>query len=164
MTRLSCHRFRSDEVRLWLSVLAYNLGNLWRRVPSGPGAAAEDRQLVAHEFAAAVGKDRGQADQARAVLLVDAGGESSDQAAVWGDGRKDRRPAGGDGIDAGDGRSEIRRPGVEGRRGFCGMHWKGGVCGFWFLAAGRKWRWEEPKTAPKAKTATRGHKGRRLGV
>jgi hypothetical protein len=32
MTRLSCHRFRSNEVRLWLSVLAYNLGNLWRLV------------------------------------------------------------------------------------------------------------------------------------
>ena len=31
MTRLSCHRFRANEVRLWLSVLAYNLGNLWRR-------------------------------------------------------------------------------------------------------------------------------------
>ena len=32
MTRLSCHRFRSNEVRLWLSVIAYNLGNLWRRL------------------------------------------------------------------------------------------------------------------------------------
>ena len=32
MTRLSCHRFRSNEVRLQLSVLAYNLGNLWRRL------------------------------------------------------------------------------------------------------------------------------------
>jgi hypothetical protein len=31
MTRLSCHRLRSNEVRLWLSVIAYNLGNLWRR-------------------------------------------------------------------------------------------------------------------------------------
>ena len=31
MTRLSCHSFRSNEVRLWLSVIAYNLGNLWRR-------------------------------------------------------------------------------------------------------------------------------------
>src|SRR5262249_56010774 len=31
MTRLSCHRFRANEVRLWLSVIAYNLGNLWRR-------------------------------------------------------------------------------------------------------------------------------------
>jgi hypothetical protein len=24
MTRLSCHRFRSNEVRWWLSVIAYN--------------------------------------------------------------------------------------------------------------------------------------------
>jgi len=32
MTRLSCHRFRPNEVRLWLSVIAYNLGNLWRRL------------------------------------------------------------------------------------------------------------------------------------
>jgi len=32
MTRLSCHQFRSNEVRLWLSLIAYNLGNLWRRL------------------------------------------------------------------------------------------------------------------------------------
>jgi len=32
MTRLSCRRFRSDEVRLWLSVIACNLGNLRRRL------------------------------------------------------------------------------------------------------------------------------------
>jgi hypothetical protein len=32
MTRLSCHRFRSNGVRLWLSLIAYNLGNLWRRL------------------------------------------------------------------------------------------------------------------------------------
>src|SRR5215467_10384216 len=32
MTRLSCPRFRANEVRLQLSVLAYNLGNLWRRL------------------------------------------------------------------------------------------------------------------------------------
>src|SRR6266542_6367172 len=32
MTRLSCHRFRSNEVRLWLSLIAYNLGNLCRRL------------------------------------------------------------------------------------------------------------------------------------
>ena len=30
-TRLSCPRFRANEVRLQLSVLAYHLGNLWRR-------------------------------------------------------------------------------------------------------------------------------------
>ena len=32
MTRLSCHRFRSNQVRLALSLLAHNLGNLWRRL------------------------------------------------------------------------------------------------------------------------------------
>jgi hypothetical protein len=31
-TRLSCHRFRANEVRLQLSVLAYNLGNPCRRL------------------------------------------------------------------------------------------------------------------------------------
>jgi len=38
MTRLSCHRFHANEVRL-LSVLAYNLANLWRRLalPAGIG-------------------------------------------------------------------------------------------------------------------------------
>ena len=32
MTRLSCHRFSANQVRLWLSLIAYNLGNLWRRL------------------------------------------------------------------------------------------------------------------------------------
>jgi hypothetical protein len=32
MMRLSCHRFRANEVRLWLSALAYNLGDLWQRL------------------------------------------------------------------------------------------------------------------------------------
>jgi Transposase DDE domain group 1 len=32
MTRLNCRRFRSNEVRLWLSLIAYNRGNLWRRL------------------------------------------------------------------------------------------------------------------------------------
>jgi hypothetical protein len=31
-TRLSCHRFRANEVRLLLEVIAYNLGNLLRRL------------------------------------------------------------------------------------------------------------------------------------
>ena len=39
MTRLSCHRFQANEVRLWLSLIAYNLGNLWQRLvlPKGIG-------------------------------------------------------------------------------------------------------------------------------
>ncbi len=32
MTRLGCHRFQANGVRLWLSLLAYNLGNPWRRL------------------------------------------------------------------------------------------------------------------------------------
>ena len=32
MTRLSCHRFPPNEVWLWLSTIAYNLGTLWRRL------------------------------------------------------------------------------------------------------------------------------------
>lgn len=39
-TRLSCHRFRANEVRLQLAVLAYNLGNLWRRLGCRAGARA----------------------------------------------------------------------------------------------------------------------------
>jgi hypothetical protein len=31
-TRLSCHRFRANEVRLLLGVIAHNLGNLLRRL------------------------------------------------------------------------------------------------------------------------------------
>ena len=65
-TRLSCHRFRANEVRLQLSVLAYNLGNLWRRLGlpqrkrpgvlaqagGNPGADRRPLQLRAgvHEF------------------------------------------------------------------------------------------------------------------
>jgi Transposase DDE domain group 1 len=37
--RLSCHRFQSNEVRLWLSVIAYNLGNLRRRLALPAGVA-----------------------------------------------------------------------------------------------------------------------------
>ena len=58
MTRLSCHRFRANEVRLWLSVIAYNLGNLWRRLALPAG----DRQLVADQLAAAAGENRRPSD------------------------------------------------------------------------------------------------------
>ena len=38
------------------------------------------------------------------------------------DGTKNRRLAGGDGVDGSDGRSDVRRPGVEGRRGVREMY------------------------------------------
>jgi hypothetical protein len=31
-THLSWHRFRDNEVRLWLSLIVYTSGNLWRRL------------------------------------------------------------------------------------------------------------------------------------
>ena len=86
----------------------------WRTLAglrAAAGAAAARRQLVVDEPAAAFGKDRRQADQARAVLLAAVGRESSDAAAVWGDGAKDCRLAGGDGLDAGGGCSENQTAG-----------------------------------------------------
>ena len=35
-TRLSCHRFRANEVRLQRSMLAYDLDDLWRRLVLSP--------------------------------------------------------------------------------------------------------------------------------
>ncbi len=85
ITRLSCHRFRSNEVRLWLSVIAYNLGNLWRGCP-WPGAAAEGAEVVADELRATAGEDGRAPNQTCPLLLAAAGGGASDAAAVWGDG------------------------------------------------------------------------------
>ena len=81
--------------RLWLSFIAYNLGNLWRRVPSGPGVAEEDRELTADQLAAKAGENRRSLDQARAVLLAAAGREPSGQATVWEHGTADRCAEGG---------------------------------------------------------------------
>jgi len=53
MTRPSCHRFRTNEVRLWLSLVAYNLGNSWRRL----ALPAPIREVVADQFAAAAGEN-----------------------------------------------------------------------------------------------------------
>jgi hypothetical protein len=48
MTRLSCHGFPANQVWLWLSVLAYNLGNLWRRLtlPKGIGNGSLDQSAA----------------------------------------------------------------------------------------------------------------------
>ena len=52
-TRLSWHRFRANEVRLQLSVLADNLGNFTAATQSAPAG----RELVADELAAAADED-----------------------------------------------------------------------------------------------------------
>ena len=69
-TRLSCHRFRANEVRLQLSVLAYNLAGI-----SGGGSCCQNGStpVVADESPAAPGQDGGSAGQIREVLLAPAG-------------------------------------------------------------------------------------------
>ena len=71
MTRLSCHRFRSNEVRLWLSL---QLG----KPVAAAGATGEDRELVTDQLAATAGEDRRQVGQARPALLANAGWEPPD--------------------------------------------------------------------------------------
>ena len=63
---------------LQLSVLAYNLGNLWRRL----GLPTKDQELVADELATQVDEDRRSAGQARAVLLAAAGRRTFEPQAV----------------------------------------------------------------------------------
>jgi len=53
MTRLSCHRFRSNEVRLWLAVIAYKPG----KPLAASGFAAKNRELVFDESPAAAGEN-----------------------------------------------------------------------------------------------------------
>jgi Transposase DDE domain group 1 len=101
MTRLSCHRFRANEVRLWLSVIAYNLG-------AAAGAADSGRHLVADQLAAAVGEDRRTVDKARTLLLVAASGESPDAPAVCRHAAKDHAAACAGGIRRGAERSKFR--------------------------------------------------------
>jgi hypothetical protein len=60
MTRRTCHEFRPNEVRLWLSMIAYNLGNLRRRlvlslrVGTGPDLLLAERHLTLRLFGAMV--------------------------------------------------------------------------------------------------------------
>jgi len=71
MTRLSCHRFRANEVRLWLSVIAYNLGNLWRRL----ALLARIGKWSLTSLQQRLGEDRWTAHPTCALLLVAAGRE-----------------------------------------------------------------------------------------
>jgi hypothetical protein len=94
MTRLSCHRFRANEVRLWLSVHRLQP----RQSVATVGAARTDREVVTNQLAAAVGEDRRTAHPTRALLLVAAGRESPDTPAVRGHAGEDRDAAVAGGI------------------------------------------------------------------
>ena len=94
-TRLSCHRFRANEVRRQLSVRAYNLGNLWRRLVEcrgdslGVGVSSETvgagpcaRPAALTSLQQRMMKSGGRAGQACSLLLVAAGGGAFEPAAV----------------------------------------------------------------------------------
>ena len=87
MTRLSCHRFRGNEVRLWLSILAYNLGNIWRRLAL-PGIEDGCSPACSSGLVKTVSDC-----QARPVLLADVGGRTPDARAVRSDAAADRDAA-----------------------------------------------------------------------
>jgi len=65
-------------VRLWLSVIAYNLGNLWRRLALPTRVATWSLTSLQQRLV----KNRRTTHQTRTLLLVAAGGEPSDAAAV----------------------------------------------------------------------------------
>jgi hypothetical protein len=78
-------------VRLWLSVIVYNLG-----IPRGGtavGTAEEDREVVVDELAVATCKDRRSIAQARSLLLAAVGREPSDAAGLWSLAGQDRSVA-----------------------------------------------------------------------
>ena len=80
-----------------------------------------------------------------------AGRTSAAAPAIWGHAAEDRRLAAADGVDAGDGLSEIRRPGAEGRRDVRAMQLKDRISRVWQSAAWRRLRLAGARTAPKQK-------------
>ena len=110
-TRLSCHRFRANEVRLQLSVLAYNLGNLWRRrvLPKRIdhwSLTSLQKRLV---------KTGGRIGETCLVPLASVGRGTSDAAGVRGDAAADLGAAGAGGVvKSGGSRESVRKEAPDG--------------------------------------------------
>ena len=77
-TRLSCHRFRANEVRATTERAGLQPGQL----VAAARTAEQDQELVADELATQVDEDRRSAGQARAVLLAAAGRRALEPQAV----------------------------------------------------------------------------------
>ena len=60
-TRLSCHKFVANQVRLWLFVLTYNLGNFMRRLVAGGYEALDSDQSSDQAVKWATGTPRKEA-------------------------------------------------------------------------------------------------------
>jgi Transposase DDE domain group 1 len=127
MTRLSCHRFRANEVRLWLSVLAYNLGNLWRRLalPKAIGnwSLTSLQQRVI--------KTGGRLIKHARYYLALAGRKPPHPAALCRHAREDRGAADAGGVGGEVGNFKIERRADGGRRGVCGNPPRASQIGVW---------------------------------
>ena len=88
-TRLSCHAFRHNAVRLQLHALAYNLANFLRTL----GPARGGRALVADDAAREAGQDRRPDRAPRPLRGVPAGRGGGAASAVRRDPAPDRWPA-----------------------------------------------------------------------
>ena len=84
MTRLSCHRFRSNQVRLALSLLSCNLGNPWRRLVLPQRIEKWSLTSLQQRLVKTAG-------ETCAVLLAATGRKPPNEAAVWRNGAADRR-------------------------------------------------------------------------
>jgi hypothetical protein len=103
MAWLSCYRFRSNQVPLALTLLAYNPGNSWRRLR----LPKTDRELVADELKQPLAKTGGRlAKHARYYSLFLAQGHLN-RRRFCGDARPDRGAASTDGMDSSPVRSGI---------------------------------------------------------
>lgn len=131
--RLSCHRFRANEVRLQLSVLAYNLGNLWRRL-----VLPTRVELVAHQSPAAAGQERRASCEARPVLLAPVGRGPSDPPAVSRDARPHLGIAGADGLNACNGPMGVVKKGRRAREVSLKSPGPARVAGVWRLRRPRR--------------------------
>ncbi len=116
MTRLACHRFRSNEVRLALSLLAYNLGNLWRRLALPRPIEKYSLTSLQQRLVKTGGR---LVKHARYYWLLLAEGHLN-RRRVRGDAGPNRAASGADGIaDAGQARIGLQRVGI--RRGVAKM-------------------------------------------
>jgi hypothetical protein len=109
MTRLSCHRFRSNQVRLALSLLAYNLGNLWRRLALPKRIENWSLTILQQRLV----RTGGAAGETCPLLLAPAGGRTSESAAVRSDAGPDRAAIDTNGI-GGWRSSQQRNPSIAG--------------------------------------------------
>jgi hypothetical protein len=75
--RLCCYRFRENELRLWLSGIAHNLGEFLATV------SVAERDWIADEFLAVLGQDQRPASETRTVSLAAMGRGAAESETVY---------------------------------------------------------------------------------